>query len=102
MNILLLFIRRKSGAGNQCCYDARGNLRYAADSFRGSTPDKSHGLGAAPFGRLDLVPDMSHWVLDIASLFQCCMWTDYKDCDYYMDQRPTIDCKGYSPPMPGK
>ncbi|XP_071124554.1 sushi domain-containing protein 2-like isoform X2 [Mytilus edulis] len=90
----------KSGAGNQCCYDANGNLRYAADSFRGSTPDKSHGLGAAPFGRLDLVPDMSHWVLDIASLFQCCMWTDYKDCDYYMDRRPTIDCKGYSPPMP--
>ena len=99
LNILWFF--RSDGAGNQCCYDASGNLRFSADSFQGSTPDRSHAWGAAPYGRADLVPDASHWVKDVVTFYYCCLWTDYKDCDYYMDQRVTRDCTGYTPPTPG-
>ncbi|XP_052089797.1 sushi domain-containing protein 2-like [Mytilus californianus] len=90
----------KTGSGNQCCYDAGGNLRYSSDSFQGSTPDRSHVWGAYPFDRVDLVPDMSHWVKDVVTFYQCCLWTDDRDCDYYMDQRSTRDCQGYNPPTP--
>ncbi|XP_021348303.1 sushi domain-containing protein 2-like isoform X1 [Mizuhopecten yessoensis] len=86
------------GSGNQCCYGPDGALRYAADSFQGSTPDRSHAWGAFPYGRTDLVPSMSHWVKDVVTFYYCCLWTEYADCDYYMDQRATRDCSGYSPP----
>lgn len=86
------------GSGNQCCYGPDGALRYAADSFQGSTPDRSHAWGAFPYGRPDLVPSMSHWVKDVVTFYYCCLWTEYNDCDYYMDQRATRDCSGYSPP----
>ncbi|XP_063413939.1 sushi domain-containing protein 2-like [Mytilus trossulus] len=90
----------QTGAGNQCCYDAGGNLRYSSDSFQGSTPDRSHAAGAYPYGKTGLVPDMSHWVKDVVTFYQCCLWNDYRKCDYYMDQRSTRDCKGYNPPTP--
>ncbi|XP_033742451.1 sushi domain-containing protein 2-like isoform X2 [Pecten maximus] len=86
------------GSGNQCCYGPDGALRYAADTFQGSTPDRSHAWGAFPYGRTDLVPSMSHWVKDVVTFYYCCLWTNYADCDYYMDQRATRDCTGYSPP----
>ena len=92
---------RKTGSGNQCCYDAGGNLKYSSDSFQGSTPDRSHAWGGYPYGRVDLVPHMSHWLKDVVTFYQCCLWTDYIDCDYYMDQRSTRDCKSYNPPTPG-
>ncbi|XP_063413894.1 sushi domain-containing protein 2-like [Mytilus trossulus] len=88
----------KTGSGNQCCYDTGGNLKYSSDSFQGSTPDRSHAWGAFPYGRVDLVPHMSHWLKDVVTFYQCCLWTDYRDCDYYMDQRSTRDCKNYIPP----
>ncbi|CAC5407677.1 unnamed protein product [Mytilus coruscus] len=96
----LLNLRIQTGAGNQCCYDAGGNLRYSSDSFQGSTPDRSHAGGAYPYGKTGLVPDMSHWVRDVVTFYQCCLWNENRDCDYYMDQRSTRDCKGYNPPTP--
>ncbi|XP_022320895.2 sushi domain-containing protein 2-like isoform X1 [Crassostrea virginica] len=85
-------------AGNQCCYGHDGQLRFAADTFQGSTPDRSHDWGAAPYLKPGLVPSLSHWLKDVVTFYYCCLWTDYQDCDYYMDQRGTRDCSGYSPP----
>ncbi|XP_064609396.1 sushi domain-containing protein 2-like [Liolophura sinensis] len=87
-----------SGAGNQCCYSADGNLKYAADSYQGSTPDKGHAWGAAPYLKPGYVPEESHWIDDVVSFYYCCLWTGYKDCDKYMDRRPTKDCVDYQPP----
>ncbi|CAG2242832.1 unnamed protein product [Mytilus edulis] len=81
-------------------HDAGGNLKYSSDSFQGSTPDRSHAWGGYPYGRVDLVPHISHWLKDVVTFYQCCLWTDYIDCDYYMDQRSTRDCKSYNPPTP--
>ncbi|XP_056013014.1 sushi domain-containing protein 2-like isoform X2 [Ostrea edulis] len=89
---------RQEGAGNQCCYGADGQLRFSADTFQGSTPDRSHDWGAAPYVKPGLVPSLSHWIKDVVTFYYCCLWTDYQDCDYYMDQRATRDCSGYSPP----
>ncbi|KAJ8311226.1 hypothetical protein KUTeg_011222 [Tegillarca granosa] len=86
------------GAGNQCCYDKDGLLRYAADTFKGSSSDRGHDFGAYPYKSFGKVPQASHWVHDIAPLFDCCIWTDFKDCDMYMDLRPTIGCSGYKAP----
>ncbi|XP_061189248.1 sushi domain-containing protein 2-like [Saccostrea echinata] len=89
---------RQEGAGNQCCYGHNGQLRFAADTFQGSTPDRSHDWGAAPYVKPGFVPSLSHWIQDVVTFYYCCLWTDYQDCDYYMDQRGTRDCSGYSPP----
>eukprot|EP00105_Crassostrea_gigas_P014706 XP_011431480.1 PREDICTED: sushi domain-containing protein 2 isoform X1 [Crassostrea gigas] len=90
--------RSPDDAGNQCCYGHDGQLRFAADTFQGSTPDRSHDWGAAPYVKPGLVPSLSHWLQDVVTFYYCCLWTDYQDCDYYMDQRGTRDCSGYSPP----
>ncbi|KAK6178739.1 hypothetical protein SNE40_011254 [Patella caerulea] len=88
----------KSGAGNQCCYGPDGNVRYAADSFQGSTPDRGHDWGAPPYNKPGYVPSLSHWKHDVVTFYYCCLWVDYKYCDNYMDQRATRDCKNYQPP----
>ncbi|KAL5012737.1 hypothetical protein ScPMuIL_011288 [Solemya velum] len=89
------------GAGNQCCYARDGSLRFAADSFNGSTPDRSHSWGATPYARPGHVPTMSHWLKDVITFYYCCIWTGFDgDCHHYMDERPTRDCRGYSPPKP--
>lgn len=93
--------RSPDDAGNQCCYGHDGQLRFAADTFQGSTPDRSHDWGAAPYVKPGLVPSLSHWLQDVVTFYYCCLWTDYQDCDYYMDQRGTRDCSGYSPPKQG-
>jgi hypothetical protein len=51
------------------------NLKFAADSFQGSTPDRSHTWGAAPYGSNGLVPSMSHWIKDVVTFYYCCLWT---------------------------
>ncbi|XP_060604753.1 sushi domain-containing protein 2-like isoform X2 [Ruditapes philippinarum] len=89
-----------NGAGNQCCYSAKGYLVFAADTYFGSTADRSHDWGAAPYGKPGHVPILSHWVDDIIPLFICCQWTDFKSCDYYVDLRGTTDCTEYNPPVP--
>ncbi|XP_060564061.1 sushi domain-containing protein 2-like [Ruditapes philippinarum] len=89
-----------NGAGNQCCYSAKGYLVFAADTYFGSTADKSHDWGAAPYGKPGHVPILSHWVDDIIPLFSCCQWTDFKSCDYYVELRGTTDCTAYNPPVP--
>ncbi|XP_046329110.2 sushi domain-containing protein 2-like isoform X1 [Haliotis rufescens] len=87
-----------AGAGNQCCYDKDGILMNAADTYQGSTPDRSHDWGAAPYNTPGHVPSFSHWIKDVASFYYCCLWTKYSHCNYYMDQRATRDCNGYNPP----
>ncbi|XP_060564063.1 sushi domain-containing protein 2-like isoform X2 [Ruditapes philippinarum] len=89
-----------NGAGNQCCYGKSGHLIFAADTFQGSTPDKSHDWGAAPYGKPGHVPSLSHWIDDVVTFYYCCLWDEYNSCDYYMDVRPTSDCTGYTPPVP--
>lgn len=91
----------RNAAGNQCCYGTSGLLVFTADTYFGSTPDKTHDWGAAPYGKPGYVPLLSHWVLDIVQLHYCCVWDDYNSCDYYMELRPTTDCTGYNPPVPG-
>lgn len=88
-------------SGNQCCYGADGLLRYSEDTFQGSTPDRFHDWGADPYGSPGSVPSLSHGLADVMTFFYCCMWVDYKDCDFYMDVRPTTDCKYYKPPKQG-
>ncbi|XP_076446863.1 sushi domain-containing protein 2-like isoform X2 [Babylonia areolata] len=85
-------------AGNQCCYEEDGDLRYAADTYQGSTPDRAHDWGAAPFGSPGHVPSLSHWIQDVVTFYYCCLWVNYGDCSYYMDRRATRDCKDYVPP----
>ncbi|XP_050416885.1 protein mesh [Patella vulgata] len=87
-----------SGAGNQCCYNEDGSLKYAADSYQGSTPDRAHDWGAPPFNKPGYVPSLSHWIHDVISFYHCCLWVEYQQCDLYMEQRATRDCKNYSPP----
>lgn len=87
------------GSGNQCCYEHDGSLRYAADTYQGSTPDRSHDWGAAPYGVPGRVPSLSHWIHDVVTFYYCCLWVeDYAGCDYYMNRRPTKDCNVYTPP----
>ncbi|ESP05625.1 hypothetical protein LOTGIDRAFT_228125 [Lottia gigantea] len=86
------------GSGNQCCYGRDGNVRYAADSYQGSTPDRSHDWGAEPYNKPNRVPSLSHWKHDVVTFYYCCLWVEYKYCDYYMEQRATRDCKNYKPP----
>ena len=75
---------------------------FAADTFQGSTPDRSHDWGAVPYGKPDYVPLMSHGLHDVVSFFYCCVWTEFgPDCNKYMDIRPTKDCTGYTPPSAG-
>ena len=75
---------------------------FAADTFQGSTADRSHSWGAVPYGKPGYVPAMSHGIHDVIPFFHCCVWTEFgSDCDKYMDLRPTIDCTGYTPPTPG-
>ncbi|ESO93786.1 hypothetical protein LOTGIDRAFT_228561 [Lottia gigantea] len=87
-----------SGAGNQCCYGNDGNLMYSADSYNGATPDRCHDWGAPPFNKPDYVPSLSHWKHDVISFYHCCLWVNYANCDLYMEQRATRDCRGYTPP----
>ena len=91
----------RDGAGNQCCYSETGSLVFAADTFQGSTPDKSHDWGAAPYMRPGYVPSLSHWIRDVVTFYYCCLWNEYGSCDHYMDLRPTKDCTGYNPPVLG-
>ena len=91
----------RQGAGNQCCYNPKGRLMFSSDTFNGSTPDRSHDWGAAPYGTPDYIPSMSHWIHDVVSFYHCCLWVEYGSCDHYMDLRSTKDCTGYTPPMPG-
>ena len=97
----IILIRFSDAAGNQCCYNQQGTLMFSNDNVNGSTPDRSHTWGAVPYGRPDYVPSMSHWIHDVVSFYYCCLWDNYRSCDRYMDLRPTRDCTGYTPPMPG-
>jgi len=97
----LFCLSNSNGAGNQCCYSSSGLLIYAADTFQGSTPDRSHDWGAAPYKVPGYVPTLSHWIDDVVTFYYCCLWNEYGACDNYMDQRPTRDCKDYNPPVPG-
>ncbi len=92
---------RPTGAGNQCCYREDGTLMYAADTFQGSTPDRSHDWGSSFYKAPGRVPNLSHWIRDVITFYYCCLWVNYTHCDLYMEQRPTRDCVGYQPSQSG-
>ena len=70
----LCLLNRQDGSGNQCCYEQDGNLLYAADTYQGSTPDRSHDWGSVPYGAPYHVPSLSHWTHDVITFYYCCLW----------------------------
>nr|XP_006816784.1 PREDICTED: sushi domain-containing protein 2-like [Saccoglossus kowalevskii] len=86
------------GGGNQCCYDADGNLMFSSDTDQGSTPDRYHTWGYHPYNELGRVPSMSHWLDDVVTFYYCCLWSDW--CWKYMELRATTDCIDYEPSRP--
>ena len=88
--------RTASGAGNRCCYDQAGNLMYTNDTMSGSTPDRYHSLGMAPFNTYGKVPGLSHYYHDIVPYYLCCHWSNL--CESYVYLRQTKDAKGYKEP----
>ncbi|XP_069028907.1 sushi domain-containing protein 2-like [Embiotoca jacksoni] len=83
-------------AGQQCCYDSSGAQVLTADSIGGSTPDRAHDWGSAPYRRPPRIPGQSHWVYDVLSFYYCCLWSD--NCGYYFKHRPSSDCRRYRSP----
>lgn len=73
---------------------------YAGDSDQGSTNDRSHVWGSAPYLQADMVPSLSHWKHDVITFYYCCLWGT--DCKTYMERRITMDCFNYEPPTQGK
>ncbi|XP_075034646.1 sushi domain-containing protein 2 isoform X2 [Mixophyes fleayi] len=86
----------KYAAGQQCCYDAKGIQVLTSDSLGGSTPDRGHDWGSPPYRKPPRVPGFSHWLYDVISFYYCCLWSDH--CQYYMELRPSSDCRTYTPP----
>ncbi|XP_032898980.1 sushi domain-containing protein 2 [Amblyraja radiata] len=89
----------KYGAGQQCCYNAKGNQILTIDSTGGSTPDRGHDWGSPPYERPPRVPGFSHGLYDVISFYYCCLWSD--NCQQYTDLRPSSDCRTYRPPKVG-
>ncbi|XP_062890494.1 sushi domain-containing protein 2 [Mobula hypostoma] len=87
------------GAGQQCCYDAKGRQILTADSTGGSTPDRGHDWGSPPYEKPPRVPGFSHGIYDVISFYYCCLWSN--NCKQYMDLRPSSDCRTYRPPKVG-
>ncbi|XP_069070569.1 uncharacterized protein [Pleurodeles waltl] len=83
-------------SGQQCCYDASGFQVLTKDSIGGSTPDRGHDWGSPPYKNPPRVPVFSHWIYDVISFYYCCLWSD--NCQYYLDLRPSKDCRTYTPP----
>ncbi|XP_051829342.1 sushi domain-containing protein 2 [Antechinus flavipes] len=83
-------------AGQQCCYSAAGTQVLTKDTSSGSTPDRGHDWGSYPFGAPPRVPGFSHWMYDVITFYYCCLWS--KNCQLYLDLRPSSDCRTYRPP----
>ncbi|KAJ0057243.1 hypothetical protein NL108_002200, partial [Boleophthalmus pectinirostris] len=83
-------------AGQQCCYDSRGDQVLTGDSIGGSTPDRAHDWGSPPFKRPPRIPGQSHWLYDVLSFYYCCLWSD--NCSYYFKHRPSSGCGRYKTP----
>ncbi|XP_078410130.1 sushi domain-containing protein 2 isoform X1 [Cetorhinus maximus] len=89
----------KYGAGQQCCYDAKGRQILTGDSIGGSTPDRGHDWGSPPYMAPPRVPGFSHGLYDVISFYYCCLWSD--NCQYYFQKRPSSGCTTYRPPKVG-
>ncbi|XP_067861780.1 sushi domain-containing protein 2 [Heptranchias perlo] len=87
------------GAGQQCCYDAKGRQILTGDSIGGSTPDRGHDWGSPPYLKPPRIPGFSHGLYDVISFYYCCLWSD--NCQYYFMHRPSSDCVTYNPPKVG-
>ncbi|KAM8960766.1 uncharacterized protein RCH25_036533 [Pelodytes ibericus] len=83
-------------AGQQCCYDSTGVQVLTSDSIGGSTPDRGHDWGSPPYKKPPRIPGFSHWLYDVVSFYYCCLWSD--NCHYYLELRPSSDCRTYKPP----
>ncbi|KAM5193400.1 sushi domain-containing protein 2 isoform 2-T2 [Mantella aurantiaca] len=86
----------KYAAGQQCCYDASGAQVLTSDSIGGSTPDRGHDWGSPPYRKPPRIPGFSHWLYDVITFYYCCLWSE--NCHYYMELRPSSDCRTYKPP----
>ncbi|XP_078083099.1 sushi domain-containing protein 2 isoform X2 [Mustelus asterias] len=87
------------GAGQQCCYDAKGRQILTGDSIGGSTPDRGHDWGSPPYMKPPRIPGFSHGLYDVISFYYCCLWSD--NCQYYFQLRPSSGCMAYRPPKVG-
>ncbi|XP_068102447.1 sushi domain-containing protein 2 isoform X2 [Hyperolius riggenbachi] len=83
-------------AGQQCCYDKDGAQVLTSDSIGGSTPDRGHDWGSPPYRKPPRIPGFSHWLYDVVTFYYCCLWSS--NCQYYMERRPSSDCRTYEPP----
>ncbi|XP_056289281.1 sushi domain-containing protein 2 [Pseudoliparis swirei] len=86
----------KYAAGQQCCYNSNGTQVLTGDSLGGSTPDRAHDWGSAPFQKPPRIPGQSHWVYDVLSFYYCCLWSD--NYHFYFKHRPSSGCRRYQPP----
>ncbi len=84
------------GSGNECCYNANGNLIVGMPY--GGTINKVDPHGT-DLGFWDTI--QSHFLEDILPYLFCCKGVKQK-CDAYYERRPSDDGSRYRPPVPGK
>ena len=86
----LVFSLSAQGAGWQCCYTERGNLKLG--------PPKGGSLNR--FNTEAGVPTFSHFFQDHVPFVDCCLSSD--KCEPYFEKRPPDDSSRYKPPRPGE
>ena len=88
--ILILFLNRDLGPGQQCCYGDDGNI---ITGNNGGTAD----LVAPTNFKTTLI----HFLVDVVPWFLCCIGP-FKDCSKYTSRRPVDDCSEWPErPPPG-
>ena len=86
----LVFSLSAQGAGRQCCYTARGNLKLGPPT----------GGSLNRFNTEAGVPTFSHFFQDHVPFVDCCLSSD--KCERYFEKRPSDDSSRYKPPRPGE
>ena len=86
----LVFFLSAQGAGRQCCYTERGNLKLGLPT----------GGSLNRFNTEAGVPTFSHFFQDHVPFVDCCLSSD--KCERYFEKRPSDDGSRYKPPRPGE
>lgn len=84
------FIYSNVGAGQQCCYNAKGNLMVGGPN--GGSLHRVHVEAG--------VPVFSHFLHDLVPYWDCCQLS--KNCRKYFEKRPSDDGSRYVPVRPGE
>ena len=84
------FIYSNLGTGQQCCYNAEGNLMVGRPN--GGSLDRVHVEAG--------VPVLSRLLHDLVPYWDCCLLS--KNCRKYFEKRPSDDGSRYVPVRPGK